>query len=355
MPILKKDEPLTERPVVIAIYGEPGIRKTSVAQTADHVLLLDFDRGVARSYGRQDVLIVSNWDEVLEEERKGTYKQYKTVAIDTAKAALDDFLMNWVIRMDPKLKTNKLGAYGALGDEFKRFINACREGGTDIIILAHSKKDEDTHKQIPDVTGQSYNLITRIADQIGFISSQYNKPSIQWTPTDVTVGKNTANLPVAEIPDKGDPAFRTFMSDIIAQVKKAIVEMSEAQKEALEKSTSYQKQLKDARTADGLNMLITPISVLPKTLKDPLFQIMRTRSVELGLTWDKDAKQFTGGPAETEPTKQEPAQKEPIDHDGSKTTAPAEEPVKAKKTPAKSKAKKSAPVGEEQPIAFDGQ
>jgi hypothetical protein len=292
MPILKANEPLPERPVVIGYYGEPGVRKTSIAHTADSPLLIDFDRGVGRSYGRKDVIMVDNWEEVLKFEQEGLYKNYKTIIIDTAKAALDDFLMSYVVRQDFKLQKNKLQAYGAIGDAFKLFLNNRRTEGSDVIIIAHSKKDEDTKKMIPDVTGQSYNLMLRVSDQIGFVSTKNNQATIQWYPSDITVGKNTANLPEAVIPDKGDPAFKTFMSDIIANVKKSIVEMSEAQREALEKSAKFQKEIALVKNAEGMNLILPAVQMLPKYLRDPLIQVMGVKSKELKLTWIKEQQIF---------------------------------------------------------------
>lgn len=39
MPIVKKNDVLPERPVIIVLYGVPGSGKTSVATTADNPLL----------------------------------------------------------------------------------------------------------------------------------------------------------------------------------------------------------------------------------------------------------------------------------------------------------------------------
>jgi hypothetical protein len=292
MPLLKANEPLPKRPVVIAYYGDPGSRKTSIAHTADTPLLIDFDRGVARSYGRKDAIIVENWEEVLRYEQEGLYKNYKTIVIDTAKAALDDFLMSYVVRQDFKLQKNKLQAYGAIGDAFKLFLNSRREEGADVIIVAHGKKDEDTKRMIPDVTGQSYNLIIRVSDQLGYVGTKNNKPVIQWAPTDTTVGKNTGDLPEAIIPDKSDPAFQTFMADIIAKVKDSIVSKSEAQREALDKSEKYQKEIASVQTVDDINLVLTPVQSLPKYLKDPLNKLIGEKAKEKGFKYNKDLKCF---------------------------------------------------------------
>lgn len=292
MPLLRANEPLPERPVVIGYYGEPGVRKTSLAHTADNPLILDFDNGVARSFGRKDAILVDGWDEVLKYEKEGLYKNYRTIIIDTAKAALDDFLMVWVVKQDFKLQKNKLQAYGAIGDEFKRFLNARRQEGVDMIIIAHAKKDEDTKKIIPDVTGQSYNLMLRVSDQIGYVAMRNNQATIAWYPTDLTVGKNTANLPDAVIPDKSDPAFKTFMKDIITNVKSSIVVQSEAQREAIEKAEKYTREIKKTKKPEDLTLLIAPVTALPKALAAGLRQMIADRAKEKGWTWNKDAKVF---------------------------------------------------------------
>jgi hypothetical protein len=136
----------------------PGFQKLPYANTAEQPLLCDFDRGSRRSIFRKDTLVLTSWDDVLTEEHSNSFKGYKTIIIDTAKAALDDFLMTYVVKQDFKLQKNKLQAYGAIGEAFKLFLNNRRNEGADVIIIAHAKKDEDTKKMIPDVTGQSYNL-----------------------------------------------------------------------------------------------------------------------------------------------------------------------------------------------------
>lgn len=305
MPILKADEPLPERPVVIALYGEPGSCKTTLGNTAEKVLVLDFDRGVSRSFHRQDTLIINSWQDILDEEKAGTFKQYKTVVIDTAKAALDDFLMSFVVGRDYKLKGNKLKAYGELGDEFKIFLNNRRNEGLDVIIIAHAKKDEDTKKSIPDVTGQSYQLILRVADQVGYVSFVNNDRNIQWTPTDLTVGKNTANLPTMKVPDKADPALRTFMADVITNVKSSIVNMSESQKEALEKSNAMQEMIAGCETPDQLTDALIQANTFPVHLKAPAIKLIQEKAKANNWIANKATKRYEAAPAATPPAEKE--------------------------------------------------
>jgi hypothetical protein len=287
MPVIKASEPLPQRSVVIGLYGEPGVSKTTLGNTAENPLVIDFDRGIARSIFRKDFLQVNSWEDIIAEEQRGTFKEYKTIIIDTAKAALDDFLMAYAVKKDFKNQKNKLQAYGAIGDEFKMFLNNRRNENSDVIIIAHAKKDEDTKKQIPDITGQSYSLVTRVCDQIGYVSMQNNQRTIQWDPTDTTIGKNTANLPVTVIPDKASEAIRSFMSGIIENVKASIVQQSEAQREALDKLERFEKEIKKAITPDELTMVVPPVRALPKALSQPLLQKIGEKAKENKWTWNK--------------------------------------------------------------------
>ena len=294
MPILLKSESLPKRPVVIVIYGEPGIGKTSLFNTSDNPLLIDFDRGVDRSIFRQDTLIANTWNDVISEEASGSFANYSTIGIDTAKAALDDFLMSYVIKLDYSAAKNKLKAYGAIGDEFKLFVSNRRSENADLVIIAHAKdeKEGDVIKKIPDVTGQSYNLLLRIADQVGYMRTINNKRTIQWEPTDTTIGKNVARLTTTEIPNETDPAFKNYMALIISSVKEAISTMSEAQKEALEKIELFTNQVLSCTDPADLTALLTVINELPKTHSLALRKIVSDRSKELGFIVDKESKAF---------------------------------------------------------------
>lgn len=311
MPILKKEESLPKRPVVIVVYGEPGIGKTSLFNTSDEPLLIDFDRGVDRSIMRQDTLIASKWEDVQDEEKANTFNGYKTIGIDTAKAALDDFLMSYVVKQDYATVKNKLKAYGAIGDEFKLFVNNRRSDNADLIIIAHAKdeKEGDLLKKIPDVTGQSYNLLLRIADQVGYMRTINNKRTIQWEPTDTTIGKNVARLPVTEIPDEADPAFRTFMAQIIKRVKDSIASMSEAQREALEKVTKYQEMIAKCDLPEDLTELLAVVSEMPKTYALALRKLVADRGKELGFVVNHSTKAFEKipSPSNAQSNQNEPA------------------------------------------------
>ena len=285
MPIIKKDDVTPERPVIIVLYGQPGSGKTSLATTADKPLILDCDRGYDRAVQRVDTLCANTWQEVL--YSIPAFKDYKTIVGDTAKSMLDDFLSEYVCQKNYKLRTNTLKRYGQMGDEFKAFVGALRSNGSDLIVICHDKEtsEGDVTKHSPDCTGQSKDLLLRIADQVGYISMINGKRHISFEPTDNYIGKNVAQIPLTEIPDAISPEFATFMADIIKKVKTSIQSKSEAQRKANELITKLRGELAKVEDDESAAKLLADCKELPQIMKQPFFNEINTALTAKGFVF----------------------------------------------------------------------
>lgn len=267
MPIVKKNDVMPERPVIIVLYGTPGTGKTSLANTANNPILIDTDRGSDRASHRVDTLMAAKWLDI--ESEKEAIKTYDTVVIDTAKSLLDDYLADYVVSQNYKLKTNGLKRFGEMAEKFKEFVNFLRQNQSDIIFVCHDKEttEGDIVKHSPECTGQSKDLLLRIADQVGYITMVNGQRTIVFDPTDTTVGKNVAQIPPMAIPDCNSIAFQTCMANIIDKVKKALVNKSEAQKQAQEELQKANQKLESAGTIEEANELIEIANKLPKPMQ----------------------------------------------------------------------------------------
>ena len=292
MPIIKKTDVLPERPVIIVLYGVPGSGKTSVATTAENPLLIDCDRGSDRAVQRCDTIIASKWQDIDNERQ--SMKGYKTIVIDTAKSMLDDYLSQYAIEKNNSLKRNNQKRFGQMGEDFKEFVNYLRSNNSDIVFICHDKEtqDGDNIKHSPACTGQSKDLLIRIADQVGYVFIQNNERCITFSPQDNYVGKNVAGLGLIQIPPYGTREFETCMGGIIKSVKESIKKRNEEQNAAHELVSRLRKQLGEAETEEDIAALIEDMKELPKALQGPFFKDMKEALAGKGFTYVSKDKKF---------------------------------------------------------------
>ncbi len=293
MPIVKATDQFPARPVVMLVYGVPGVGKTSLSNTAENPVLVDCDRGADRAVLRKDTLVCSRWEDIIAE--KETFKEYKTVIIDTAKACLDDFLCDYAVRMDDASKKNKLKMFGYVGDAFKAFVAYLRSINVDLIILAHAAEDKDGDDRIfyPSVTGQSKDLVQRIADQIGFLSyGADNSRVLHFQKNHRIVAKDTARLGDIIIPDASDPAYATAMANIISATKTRIQERTNAQNEALDAIKAAEDAISNVTDGPTADEALAAINACPGADVPALKKKLGAATKKLNLKFDKASGKF---------------------------------------------------------------
>jgi|GEM_PF-1142382 len=298
MPLIKQSQSLPKRNVIILIHGEPGLGKTSLFNTCNG-LLIDFEDGVGRSHGRKDTLLVDRskgWKDVLDEEAAGSFAGYKTIGIDTPKAMLDDFQMAYVKDQDFALRKNTLKAYGAMGEEAKQFYNRIRAMGADIVNMVHSatEKDGDKTIKVPDVTGQSLQLLKRFSDQIGYMYSENGQRVIDFRIQDGVVTKDTADLGKLIIPPITHPSYEGWLlREVIDKVKERIEKMDEAQLEALGVISEWRASIDTLTGADDVMLgkeimerYKSLIKLAPEHIKKQVQAYFMAHMAKIGWKWE---------------------------------------------------------------------
>ena len=323
--ITAANKPITVKQLVLVVYSLPGIGKTTLSETCDRPLLLDFDKGAYRAQNRKDVVEVESWADVASMKQEDL-TDYATIVIDTAGRALD-FLSTAIIAENPKNARGSgdltLQGFGVLKGRFISILKQWRTFGKDVVLLAHmdEKQEGDIIKERLDVQGGSKTEIYKCADAIGKLYIAANKRKLDFSPREGSLGKNPAQLDVLDVPDfRKEPEF---MAGVIQNIKNSINKLSEEQKAEVDAIEGWRTLFHACKTAADFN------SILPKAkgASQVVKMLLMAEATTKGLKFDREGMQFYAAAAAPPPKSDENLDADPLAPNDPQTITAEDEQV----------------------------
>lgn len=308
MGLIKKPNELQVKKTLSAlIYGQPGMGKTTLALSAPHPLLLDFDGGIHRvnAAHRVDTVQISKWEEVDEVMQDPDIAGYQTIVIDTAGKMLS-FMDKYIMQNNPKMRkadgTLSLQGYGLRKNMFINFVNQVSLMGKSVIFVAHEREEKvGDEKQIrPEIGGSSAGDLIKELDLVGYMEAIGKKRTISFNPCEKFYGKNTCNLPERmEIPtlinDKGELiGENNFMTNIINTYSKYQAKQTELSSEYEDLMEVIKAQVELVNDVESANSVAKSLADMQHIFDSKLQagQLLNKRCKELGLKFDKIKKEY---------------------------------------------------------------
>lgn len=290
--IISKNDFIKVETIVMAIYSNPGIGKTTLGFSTHTPLLIDFDRGAYRATNRKDTVQVESWSDVVN-ITPDDLKPYQTIVVDTVGRELD-ILTAFLISENPKLGQKdgslSLKGYGALKSQFSTWLKRLKLFGKDVVLISHSSEDKNGDDLIErlDIQGGSKGEIYKSADAMGRLSIVNSKRMLNFSPTDTAFGKNPAQLEPIEIPDIATAP--TFLGDVINNIKEKINALTEEQKQKQSQIADWVDSFNEAKTADEFNVLIKNTQDCDQTIAPIVKGALLKKIIEAGFKYDKKQK-----------------------------------------------------------------
>lgn len=293
--ITKASEPIKTETLIITIFGQPGIGKTSLAFSASRPLLMDFDGGSQRAVNRKDTVRIHSWADVAAIEAADV-EGFDTIIIDTVGRALE-FLAAQVIAGDPKFgrKTGELTmqGYGALKIAFATWLGRVRTFGKNIILIAHEKEEkngDDTIVRV-DAMGATRTEVIRLSDLVGFVSSDGKSGTLDFNPTDKHTGKNCVGFEILRIPNlRQEPSW---FAGVIETALTTMNKLTDEQREREEWFNNWLSKIGEMERVDDINEALACLAD-----DKALYAAVCRRAKTLGFVPDPDTKTFVEQPKE---------------------------------------------------------
>lgn len=284
--ITPPSEPIATNNLIVTLFGQPGIGKTTLAFSSPKPLLLDFDGGAQRAAGRKDIVRVTSWADVAE-IAQADVADFDTVILDTVGRALE-FLSADLMKANPKFgrTTGELSmqGYGALKSAFAQWLGRIRTFGKHIILIAHEKEEKDGDNTIVrvDAMGATRIEVIRLSDLVGFVSAVNNRRTLDFNPTDKHTGKNCAGFEALTVPQIGlEP---DWLGKTMVEALSRMNAMTDAQREKEAETQQWMAVIAKLETVEAVNGAIPQI---------PADQIVKAalarRAKALGLVWKDTA------------------------------------------------------------------
>lgn len=306
MPIKKANElDFSNKKIKMIVAGYAGIGKTTLGLSAPKPLLFDIENGVDRVEGqyRKDTLIVDTYEGLLEDLKKENFKNYETFVIDTGGKLLD-LMKPYVIKENQQNGQRdgslSMKGWGAVAQEFKRFMNIVNDMGKHIIYIFHTKEEQDgdfTKLRI-QVEGSIKTKIWEDMDLGGFVEMVGKKRTIGFSNTERYYAKGTHGVKgVYDIPTLVEGSKNDFLSLLFQNYIDDLNSFSTAHIEkqgGYEKAMKYKKVIETCENAEHLNNSLNVILEMDHELTSEreLKTHLMNKAKELGYKYDTNKKAF---------------------------------------------------------------
>lgn len=179
MKIVKSTDPQSKPSIVMIVYGNGGVGKTTFSSTAPKPLLVDCENG-SKYFGlrgiEMDVAKVNTWSDMEGLFDIAKSGEYETIILDPIGELMEKLKRFMISKGDKKLVmadgSPTIAGWGWLKDTMRSTIKILRDSNINLLIVAHveEKQDEQTLVKRPLLMTKLSDEIINMVDIVGYMT-----------------------------------------------------------------------------------------------------------------------------------------------------------------------------------------
>lgn len=293
MQIRKSLEEMPERGLNILIYGDPGIGKTTLANTAPDPLVLDFDNGYHRASHSKHYVPYNSWGNVIQDKQDiltALKNDYKTLVVDTVGTGIE-LMQTHLLETSPALSKATMKMWGETKKTAADFFGPLKFAGKNVVYIAHAKvkEDGDVRRVVPNIPGSTYDTIMQSCDLVGYYTTTNNKHILTFDLSDTVTAKNCAGIAPIVIPDVMNMAG--LLTGVIEETKAALIARAKNQEQGLEVVAKWTQAAEKAKDPNALYEQVSSAGLPSDVKRSVWFAIVQTLA-KRGFAWNAEVKAF---------------------------------------------------------------
>lgn len=180
MKVFNSLEPTTKPSILMVVYGEGGVGKTTFAASAPKPLIADCENG-SKYFGlrgiESDVALIEKWDDMKEFLEIAMTDKYDTIVIDPIGELMEKLTSYMVARADSKLVMKDgnptMAGWGWLKQTMRTFLKTMRDSGKNVVVVAHVQEKEDEGRIVkrPMVATRLSEELVNLVDVVGYMTT----------------------------------------------------------------------------------------------------------------------------------------------------------------------------------------
>lgn len=180
MKVFNSLEPSAKPSILMVVYGEGGVGKTTFAATAPKPIIADCENG-SKYFGlrgiESDVALIESWSDMQEFLEIALTDKYDTVVIDPIGELMEKLARYMISKADSKLVQKDgnptMAGWGWLKQTMRNFLKVMRDSGKNVVVVAHVQEKDDEGRIVkrPMVATKLSEELVNMVDVVGYMTT----------------------------------------------------------------------------------------------------------------------------------------------------------------------------------------
>ncbi len=181
MKLYNTADPSIKPPVLMLVYGQGGVGKTTFTATAPKPLLADCENG-SKYFGlrgiHMDVALIESWNDIEQFYlHVKAHPEYETVVVDPIGELMEKLKIHLLKSKEKKWVqydgSLTMAGWGEMKDRMRNFVKSIKDLNRHMILVAHVEEKEDDGKLVkkPKIMTKISEELIALVDVVGFMET----------------------------------------------------------------------------------------------------------------------------------------------------------------------------------------